>query len=175
MPMPFIVEFKIYEPGKIAPYLTTKDRKYAYAEFKDKQGKQGMAFTRMTYDITCQDLTKAEEYVFLVYGVMQAIRRFFDCGRREDDKKASLALEAQLDQWNARTRQYVNAHPGYKPPDEKAYQFFILVEAWRKKWHEYFRYKNRKDKDPLIEKQMKQCCFDYEKQINKYVKQTIGY
>ena len=159
----------------MAPCLTTFDRKYAYAEFKDRQGKPGMAMTRMTYDITCQDLTKSEEYVSLVYGVLQAIRRFFDCGRREEDKKTSLKLESQLDQWNARTRQYINSHPGYRPPDEKAFAFFVLVEAWRIKWHEYFSYKNRKDKDPLIEKQIKQACFDYEKEIKKYVKQTIGF
>jgi hypothetical protein len=171
--MPFTVFFNIYEPGKEGPCFTTTDAKLAKVEYNDRTSKPGMALTRMTYTIQLEDLTKHEEYVWLVYQVRRAIRKFFDGGRNHDDFLASMALEKQLDQWNVRTRTYLNNHPNAKV-DEKSKAFFLLVEAWRDKWHKYFAVKKSKAEPEAVIKEMKKECEDYEAQIDKYTKQVIG-
>lgn len=169
--MPFTVNFSIFEPGKQAPCFRTSDARLAKVEFDDMKNKMPLA--RMTYTIQTKDLTKQEEYVWLVYQVRKAIHRFFNGGRKKEDLNASIALEKQLDDWNTRTRFYLNTHPKCQV-DEKAKAFFILVEAWREKWHKYFAYKKQTNADPAVVMQMKKECLDYEKQIDKYVKQVIG-
>ena len=156
--MPFKVFFQIYEPGKEGPCFTTTDAKLAKVEYNNRASKPGMALTRMTYTIQLEDLTKHEQYVWLVYQVRQAIRKFFDGGRNHDDLMASIALEKQLDQWNARTRTYLNNHPNAKVDE----------------WHKYFAVKKSKAESDAVIKEMKKECEDYEAQIDKYTKQVIG-
>ena len=171
--MPFKVRYDIYEPNKQAPCLTTYNRLFAWAELNDRQKKPGMALTRMSYTIQPEDLTKQEEYVLLVYQVRKAIKKYFGGGRNHDDLLESLALEERLDQWNVRTRCYLNSHPKAQV-DEKGKAFFILVEAWRNKWHKFFACKKCHAEPQQVLQQMKKECNDYEAQIDKYVKQTIG-
>lgn len=176
--MPFVVTFKIYDPGKQAPKFQTRDRKLAYCQWRADQQKEPMV--RMVPEVTCVGLTNSEKYVWLVYRVLKAIRKYYDERGRvskeisEENLKASLALEKELDNWNTRTRFYLQGHPKSTPDSKEAFAFFQLVEAWRKRWHEYFRYKKLKDKDPKWEKQLKQDCFDMEKEIKNYVRFVIG-
>ncbi len=172
--MPFKVTFRIFEPGKQAPNFTTTDARLANVEYRDRCNKQGCALTRMTTDIECIDLTNPEQYVWLAYRVRKAIQKYFGCGRKKEDFDASMVLEKELDNWNTRTRYYLTTHPKYKPDDDKAFAFFQVVEEWRKLWHQYFAYKKRADKDPAVEQEMKKQCFDFEKQIDKYIKLVIG-
>lgn len=109
--MPFKVKFMIYEPGKQAPCYTTSDAALARVEYNAKVREQGMALSRYVYEITCEELTKTEEYVWLVYQVRQAIHKYYNQGRKYADLQASLVLEKQLDDWNLRTRTYLNNHP----------------------------------------------------------------
>ena len=171
--MPFRVKFQIFEPGKVAPCFTSTDRKLANVEYRHRCNQQGCALTRMTYEIECIDLTQPEKYVWLVYGVRQAIKKYFTKGRKHDDLMASVALEKQLDDWNVRTRTYLNNHPNCQV-DEKGKAFFLIVEAWRNKWHKYFACKKNNTEPQQILDQMKRECFDYEKQIDNYVNEVIG-
>lgn len=174
MPMPFKVKFQIFEPCKQAPDFTTSDARLAKVEYRDRCNKKGYAFTRMTTEIECIDLTKPEQYVWLVYRVRKAIRKYYGEGRKHEDLMASLDLEKQLDNWNTRTRFHLQTHPKCKPDDEKAFAFFQVVEEWRNAWHKYFTYKKSADKDPDVEREMKKQCYDFEKEIDKYVNLVIG-
>ena len=96
--MPFKVRFDIYEPNKLAPCITTYDRKYAYAELNDLKGKPGMALTRMLHTVIPEELTKSEQYVYLVYQVRTLQRKYWNGGKQHDDLMASLAKEKELAQ-----------------------------------------------------------------------------
>lgn len=172
--MPFKVKFQIFESGKLAPCLTTYDSRLAHVEYRHMCNQKGCALTRMTTDIECIDLTKPEQYVWLVYRVRKAIQKYYGNGRKREDLDASLALEKELDNWNIRTRFHLQTHPKCKPDDEKAFAFFQVVEQWRNCWHKYFAYKKQADNDPAIEREIKKQCFDFEKQIDKYIKLVIG-
>ena len=181
--MPFKVKFQIFEPGKLAPCFTTHDASLAHAEYRHQCNQKGCALTRMTTDIECIDLTKPEQYVFLVYRVRKAISRFYNGGRKPEDLQASLELERQLDEWNGRTRLQLQAHPGLSPvacgmpaDSERArhFAFFLLVDKWRDKWHRYFNYKRQHDRDGQVVREMYKECIDYEKQIDNFIKQVIG-
>lgn len=169
--MPFRVYFSIFEPGKQAPCFQTSDAKLARVEFNDRQSKAPL--TRMTYTIELIDLTKSEKYVWLVYEVRKAIRKYYNEGRKHEDLLDSLEKEKELDKWNIRTRLYLTNHPNCQV-DEKSKAFFLLVDAWREKWHKYFACKKAKSVEQAVLDQMKKECFDYERQIDKYVKQVIG-
>lgn len=169
--MPFKVCFKIYEPGKEAPCFTTDNARLARVEFNDRIKKA--PWTRMVHDIELIELTKPEEYVWLVYQVRKAIRKYYNEGRKYEDLKDSLAKEAKLDQWNARTRIYLSNHPRAQV-DEKRKAFFLLVDKWRDKWHKYFSLKKAHAVEKDVLDEMKKECFDYEKQIDRYVKHVIG-
>lgn len=172
--MPFKVKFQIFEQGKQAPCFTTFDHRQANAEYRHRCNQQGCALIRMTTDIECIDLTKPEQYVYLVYRVRKAIRKYYGNGRKREDLQASLDLEKQLDDWNTRTRYYLQTHPKCRPDDEKSFAFFQVVEEWRNLWHKYFAYKKRSDHDPAVEQQMRKQCFDFEKEIDKYINLVIG-
>lgn len=149
-------------------------------EFHHLQETKGYLRYRMETEVTPGDLTSPEKYVWLVYRVLQAIRKYYDergkvsKEQSDDNLKVSLALEKELDDWNTRTRFYLQGHPKSRPDDEKAFAFFQVVEEWRSLWKKYFAYKRSKDKDPSVEREMKKQCFDYEKEIRKYVNLVIG-
>lgn len=172
--MPFKVKFQIFEQGKLAPCFTTFDNRLAHAEYRHRCNQQGCALTCMTTDIECIDLTKPEQYVYLVYCVRKAIQKYYGNGRRREDLLESLDLEKQLDDWNTRTRHHLDTHPKCRPDDDKAFAFFQVVEEWRNLWHKYFAYKKRPDKDPAVEREIKKQCFDFEKEIDKYINLVIG-
>lgn len=180
--MPFKVKFQIFEEGKLAPCLITDDKRLAHIEYRHRCNQLG-CLTRMTTDIECVGLTKPEQYVWLVYRVRKAIQKYYGCGRKREDLMASLDLERQLDEWNTRTRSYIDSRPGFQniltglsAGSEKArhFAFFQVVEQWRKAWHKYFAYKKRADKNPDIEREMKKQCFDFEKEIDKFINLIIG-
>lgn len=169
--MPFKVKFEIYDNQHTAPVYKTYDRLMARVEYNDMFKKN--PWTRLQFTIELVDPTKHEEYVWLVYQVRKAIRKYYNGGRRREDLDDSLAKEAKLDQWNARTRIYLSNHPNAQV-DEKGKAFFLLVDAWREKWHKFFACKKAHSVEKPVLDQMKKECKDYEKQIDKYVKQVIG-
>jgi hypothetical protein len=179
--MPFKVTYRICSAGKDAPFFTTTDKRLATVEFHEQQRTKGMLSVRMRTDVQPTGrLSKQEEYLWLVYRVRQAIHRYYDRRNKvskqesSDDLKVSLALESELDKWNARTRFYLQGHPKASHGDEAAFAFFEVVEEWRNCWHKYFAYKRVRDKDLNVEREMKKQCFDYEKAIDEYINKTIG-
>lgn len=169
--MPFKVKFFIYDNQHTAPVYTTYDKCMARVEYNDRSKKD--PWTRLDFTIELIDLTNHEKYVWLVYQVRKAIHKFFNCGRKKEDWDDSMAKEAKLDVWNAKTFIYLANHPKCQV-GEKEKAFFILVYTWREKWHKFFASKQANAVDKAVLQQMKKECFDYEKQIDKYVKQTIG-
>ena len=176
--MPFIVYFKIFEPGKTAPCYQTTDRKLAYVEWNERRRRD--ALTRMVPEVTYIAGSSQDEYVWLVYRVLKAIRKYYDersrvtKDRSDENLRASLALEKALDRKNATTRFYLQQHPDSTPDNPTAFAFFEVVEAWRKRWHEYFIYKKQTDRDPKWEKKLRDDCFAMETEIKKYVRKVIG-
>ena len=170
--MPFTVFFNIYEPGKKGPCFTTTDAKLAKVEYNDRSSKPGMALTRMTYTIQPEELTNNEQYVWLVYQVRNLQRHYWANGKQQEDLKASLAKEKELDNRNTRIRYHLQEHPKYRIDDVSSYQFFITVEDWRKQWKAYFDAKRRGDHKASAE--LYQVCRDYEKRIDEHVKKVIG-
>lgn len=160
--------------------MTTTDRMLARIELNHLQETKGCLNYSMVPEVTPGQMTRPEEYVWLVYRVLKAIRKYYDERSRVpkeqsyENLKASLALESELDKWNARTRFYLQGHPKSRPDDEKAFAFFQVVEEWRNEWHRYFAYKKLKNKDKAVEQEIKKQCLAYEKEIDKYVKLTIG-
>ena len=179
--MPFVVQYKIFEPGKIAPSYHTSDRTLAYVELNARKAKYGGdPMVRMVPDVTYIAGNSQDEYVWLVYRVLQAIRKYYDerpsvpKSQSDENLRASLALEQALDRKNATTRVYLDQHPNAKPDNPTAFSFFLVVEAWRKRWHEYFIYKKLAEKDPKWETKLRDDCFAMEKEIKKYVNKVIG-
>lgn len=176
--MPFRVKFYIYEQGKMAPSFETDDRQLAYSEWKARRRDEPM--TRLVPEVTYIDGSKQDCYVWLVYRVLKAIMKYYYERYRvpkeqsNENLKASLALEKELDDWNTRTRYYLERHPNSTPDSKEAFAFFQIVEAWRKRWKEYFRYKKQGDKDVKWEKKLKDDCFAIEKEIKNYVRLAIG-
>lgn len=178
--MPFKVTFRIYEPDKVGPVVTTTDATFARLEYAGLKAKPGKEMTSMTIDIELVEPTKPEEYIYLVYSVRKATKHYFTQRGHvpkevdQENLKASLALEKKLDLWNASTRFYLQRHPKSTPDDPRAFAFFQLVEAWRNKWHQYFAYKKAAQADKRVVQMMRKECTDYETQIDNYIKQAIG-
>lgn len=179
--MPFKVNFKIFEPGKEAPVFQTFDRTMAYVEWNARKAKYGAdPMARMVPDVTYIAGNSQDEYVWLVYRVIKAIRKYYDernvvpKEQSSENLRVSLALEKELDRKNASTRVYIRQHPNMKPDNEAAFAFFEVVEAWRNRWHEYFRYKKLRDKDSKWEKKLRDDCFAMEKEIKNYIRHIIG-
>ena len=181
--MPFKVTFKLYEPGKQAPCMTTTDRALAYAEINDMKRKPETVLSRLEREVELIEPTKAEQYVYHVYLVRKAIKRYFANGRKNDDKKQSLRLEEELDIWNATTRNYIKNRPGFEkkleslPKDSdkrRHFAFFTLVEKWRTEWHKFFAIKNPTGDMVLVKNEIKKACFGMEKEIDNYIREAIG-
>ena len=157
--------------------VTTHDRQYAYLKY-DEYFKRDPC-TKFTRTVTPIDLTGPEQFLYLTYQTMKAIRNYFDNRYSVPKEEAhkmmleSMNLEKQLDLRITEGLFYLQAHPKSQL-DEEALTFFLNVESWRKVWKEYFRYKKLKNKDPAVERQLKQQCDDYEIIINKYIVKNIG-
>lgn len=173
--MPFIVKFSIYEPGKTAPCLSTKDRKYAYIELNAMRQKPGMALTRMSADVqTVEPLTKAERFALQLWEIRKAMHKYYNGGRKHEDMLASMELESALDKKIKADREFIDSHPGRPVKDQKAYAFFLVVEEWRKTWRERKRYSQTNGYDHQVYREMTRKLRDYEAKIDSYIKEVIG-
>lgn len=183
--MPIKVKYTIRCSGKIAPYESTYDPVYARTQLMTYQRKaQDGEMFYYTTDVSADEpMTKDEKYLMLVYEVRQLINRYYGNGRKIEDLKASLKKETQLDDWNERTRSYIDSKPGFEevlknlPIDSDKFRhfaFFEVVEEWRKAWKEYHRYRKLKDKNPDVEREMRKKKNDFEKTIDNYINKTLN-
>lgn len=168
-------KYQIFCTKKTAPLLTTYDKVSAYVEFNEHIRNPQNDMYRLAQEVeSVGELTKQEEYFLLVYHVRKAIRRYYDNGRKQEDLKASLELESQLDKWNKRTKNFMASHPAWKPKDTESHAFYVLVSEWRKAWHERMGYRKRTmGYDQKVMEQMSKKCREIEKQIDKYIKDKL--
>lgn len=176
-------KYHVMGGGKTAPVETTYDRQQASWALRkaEREDQKGIYYIVSEVE-ACEPLTKPEKYLLLVYEVRKLIRRYFNDGRKPEDLTASLVKETQLDQWNVRTRKYIDSKPGFEnvlkglPQDSEKYRhfaFFQVVEEWRKVWKEYHAYRRLKEKEPAVEQAMKKKCFAFEKTIDDYLKMML--
>ena len=171
--MPIRVRYEIYDGIRKAPVFTTSDRRLAIIE-RDDYIRKGKGIYRIQTTVTPDNMNKSEQFLYLVYEVRQLQRKYFDGGRDKEVFKQALEKEKELDDWNARTSSFLAAHMNYQPADPKAHAFFLIVVRWRRLWKNYFAYKKSANADPAIVRERGKECRDYEAQIDKYVKETIG-
>lgn len=172
--MPIKVQYDIYDTQHKAPIISTSDRTMASIEFNDLLRKGGDLYRLQQTPIADGALTKAEEYLMLVYRVRKLWNQYFNQGRDQEVLKTSLEQEKKLDDWNKRTKSFIDSHPGYKPADPKSHAFYVLVSGWREAWKDRKRYSKQKGCDEDILKELSRKCRDFEKQIDKYVKDNLG-
>lgn len=174
--MPFKVTYNIMQKGKAAPCFQTGDRKLVYVELHDCQRKGNTIDYWLEYDIQPQSMTNQEGYMWLVYRVRQAQKKYWRDGKLPADLQASLKLEAELDKWNTETRCKLNAirkkNKNFTPKDAGAYQFFVTVDDWRVQWKAYFAAKKRGDHEESA--RLYVVCQELEKRINEYCNKQLG-
>lgn len=168
--MPIKVQYEIFDSQHKTPLISTTDRAMASIEFQSLIHKGDGLYRLVQTPIADGALTKPEEYLMLVYRVRKLWRQYFDHGRDHEVLKASVELEKKLDDWNSRTQKYIDTHSGYKPSDENSHSFYVVVSEWRKAWKDRKRYSRQKDYDPQILSEINKKCRDFEKQIDKYIK-----
>ncbi len=168
-------KYEIFGTKKQAPIHSGYDKAMAYVTWQELlHNPQGDCYRmEQTPELTGEP-TKSEEYVLLVWYVRKLIQKYYRDGRKREDLDASLEQEARLDNWNRRTTQFIQSHPGYKPSDEKSHAFYQLVNEWRKTWHERMAYRKRKmDFQQQVLDEMTKKCRALEKQIDEYVKDKL--
>lgn len=171
--MPFKVQYEIFDSKHKAPILSTTDRTVASIEFNDLIRRGGDVYRMVQTPMADGALTKQEEYLMLVYRVRKLWRQYFDQGRSQEVLLASLEKEKELDDWNTRTRSFLNTHTAYFRGRNEAYCFFVVVEAWRKAWKERKRYKGNASCDQQVLKEISKKCRDFEKKIDEYIKDKL--
>lgn len=176
--MPFKIRYEVRCNKKKAAVITTHDKSYAKIECRDLQNhaQHGELFY-VASTVEPHDLTKPEQYLYLVYEVRELERMYFDRGRDKDVFKEALAKESELDRWNDRTRQWLDAHPGatdhYQGDKADNHLFFLLVERWRHHWKEYFKTKKQKDASQALVSEMYKACRDFERRIDEYITKKL--
>lgn len=175
MTMPFKVKYEIFDNKHAAPDFQTYDYMMARIEWNDRlHNPKGMLWRIEQTPMADGALTKSEEYLMLVYRVRKLWRRYFDQGRKQEVLQASLEQEKILDDWNRRTEAFMRSHPGYaNKMDGKAYSFYVVVSEWRKAWRERKAYSKSRDCDEQVLREISKKCRQFEKKIDKYIKETL--
>ncbi len=171
--MPIRVRYDIFDGIRKAPVFTTSDRHLALIE-RDDYIRKGKGIYRIQTIVIPDNMNKSEQFLYLVYEVRQLQHRYFGQGRDKNVFAQALGKEKELDDWNARTSNFLASHTNYKPADAKAHAFFLLVVRWRRIWKSYFSYKKRSDADPDIVRERGRECRDYEEKIDNYIKQALA-
>ena len=170
--MPIRVTYEIFDGIHTAPIFRTSDKKLAAVQ-RDDLIRKGRGIYRIKTTVTPDNMSKSEQYVYLVYEVRQLQRKYFSCGHDKEVFRQALAKEKELDDWNARTSSFLSKNPNYVPADPQAHAFFLIVARWRWLWKSYFAYKKRSDADQTIVRERAKQCRDFEAQIDNYVKQQL--
>lgn len=172
--MPFKVQYEIYDTQHKAPIISTTNRTMASIEWHDLLHKGGDIYRMEQTPMADGALTKPEQYLMLVYRVRKLWRKYFDGGRKQEVLLASIEEEKKLDEWNARTRKYIDSHSDVvNGKDKERFGFFLVVEGWRAAWKDRKQYSRRKDCDEAVLKEISKKCRDFEKQIDSYIKNKL--
>ena len=172
--MPLRTRYEIF--GRFTnPVISTYDKTMARVEWYSYLRNPQQGLHRLVQTVEPDgELTKAEEYLYLVYRVRKLWRKYFDCGRNRDDMEAALKLEAELDVWNMRSLIYVSNHPDYKPADQESFDFYTVVQAWRDTCKERKRYRGGSAIDKQVQQEISHKCRDFERKIDQYLKTKLN-
>ena len=178
--MPFKTRYDIY--GRVtAPVVSTYDKKIARIEWNSYlRNPHTQGIHRLVQTVEPDgELTKREEYLYLVYRVRKLWRRYFDCGRKKEDLEESLKLESELDGWNMRTKIALSRLDTPVPifsckESEEAYNFYSKVQAWRDTWKDRQKYRGNLKCDKQILDELSRQCRQYEKEIDQYIKTKLN-
>lgn len=173
--MPFRVHYEIYDNKHKAPDFQTYDFTMARIEWNDRQRTPRGLLWRIEQTVMPDGkLTKPEEYLFLVYRVRKLTIYYRNNGQKEEDRKILLEHVRKLDKWNKTTRVFCDTH--MKVMDAattKRYSFFIVVEEWRKAYHERQSYSKQPGYDHQVYREMTRKIRQFEEEIDKYIKEQI--
>lgn len=173
--MPIKTTYEIYNSHHLAPQYNTSDKALAYAEYMALIRKGGDVYRLVQTPMADGALTKAEEYLMLVYNVRKLWKQYFNQGRNQEVLKASIEEEKKLDDWHKRVSVLSKNNNTPLPiKDREAFDFFIVVRGWREAWKDRKNYSKRRDCDEDILKEMSKKCRDFEKQIDKYISNKLG-
>lgn len=174
--MPFKTRYEIY--GRVtAPVVSTYDKKIARIEWNSYlRNPHAQGIHRLVQTVEPDgELTKSEEYLYLVYRVRKLWRRYFDCGRKKEDLDESLKLESELDRWNMRTKIFIETHNvEMNDGREGAYKFYAIVQAWRDTWKDRQKYRGSLKCDKQIIDELSRECRQYEREIDQYIKTKLN-
>lgn len=171
--MPLRTKYEIF--GRLlAPVVTTYDKTMARIEFNAylRNPQQGLHRLVQTVE-PVGELTKEEEYLYLVWRVRRAWKRFKAEGK-DEDKAEAMKLDGELDVWNMRNRIYIESHPDYEPSSKESYDFFLTVLEWRDMWKNRRRRSGAFGCNPQLAKEISQNCRNLEKKIDLYLKQKLN-
>lgn len=172
--MPFKVQYEIYDNKHDAPDYKTSDYTLARVEWLERQrNPKGMMWRIQQTVMPDGALNKSEEYLFLVYRVRDLTIRYRNDTTNMEFKKVLLEHVKKLDKWNRAIELYINTHPGYKPADEQAHSFYVVVHEWRRAYYERQKYSTRKDYDHKVFREMTRKIREYESEIDKYIKNKL--
>lgn len=172
--MPLRTKYEIY--GRLlAPVVSTYDKITARIEFNNylRNPQQGLHRLVQTVE-PVGELTKEEEYLYLVWRVRRVWKRYKNEGRKPEDKDEAMKLDGELDAWNMRNRIYIESHPGYEPASKESYDFFLTVLEWRDVWKNRRRRSGAFGSDPQLAKEISQDCRNLEKRIDQYLKKKLN-
>lgn len=85
--MPFKTLYQIYDSKHTAPVFTNIDYKMAYVEWRACLRKGGDVYRLEQTVLPEEELTNSEKYLYLVYRLRKAWKRFINCGHKQDDIK----------------------------------------------------------------------------------------
>ncbi len=138
------------------------------------QSNKGLFFVITKYPIADMKTSNLDKFIQLVSDCRFHERKFWKEGRSRQELDISLDLESKLDKYLASCKTSLAARPDYQPqPDAKA--FFDLVDQWRTKTKEYFRYKKRRDADPTVRQEMLDEVKKMERDIDDVISQYTQY
>ena len=177
--MPFKVLYEIFDNKHDAPDFQTYDYTMAQIEWNERKRNPKGLLWRIQQTVQPEGtLSKPEEYVLLVYRVRKYTIRWRNNGMKDSDKRAVESHVRRLDDWNRRTRAYLDSYKGdpYKEPYTKEFGFFIVVEAWRDAYRERQQYQKataNANYDNRVFREMTRKIRQYEQEVDNYIKKTI--
>lgn len=176
--MPFKVLYEIFDNKHDAPDYQTYDYTMANIEWQDrKQNPKGLMWRIEQTVMPDGVLTKHEEYVLLVYRVRKLTIHWKNNGMKDKDRNILMEHVRKLDNWNKKTRQFLNTHCSVMyAATTKRHAFFIVVEAWRNAYYERQQYQKATangNYDSRVFREMTRKIRQFEQEVDNYIKQTI--
>jgi len=173
--MPFSTLYQIFDSKHTAPVFTNTDYKMAYVEWRSYLRKGGDVYRLEQTVLPDGNLDKSEQYLFLVYRARKTWKRFVNCGRTRDDMLASMDLHKELDELHSQVSMLSQKSIDPLPiKNREAFDFFQLVADWRNCCRSRKKFTSANGYDEISRKEISRQCRDYEKKIDKYIKDKLN-